>query len=329
MKLDSTGATWVQGNIFAGGRHLATLGGNTNFSHSDWLGTERFLTTYAGAVCGSIASLPFGDGQTTTSPPYDGCYHPSPLHFTGKQRDPESGLDNFGARYDASSMGRFMSPDPKQIGAHMFDPQTLNRYAYTRNNPLAYVDPDGRDLEKAWTAFKTFVKSLSVKATVGLGYEAHAELGKIGEAKVGVAAKVSLETSIDSFKLSRSASAGAEAGAKGAKVGESWSVEQTVMTITNGTITGAEKPEVTRTDSFGLFGGSVESSKDKVGIGLELPAAELPVVGGIDLETNQEGLTAFKDAGRELKDSLTNPGPPPTPPPPPPPTCVPDANKKC
>src|SRR5262249_15221182 len=32
--------------------------------------------------------------------------------FTGKERDTESGLDNFGARYDSSSMGRFMSPDP-------------------------------------------------------------------------------------------------------------------------------------------------------------------------------------------------------------------------
>jgi RHS repeat-associated protein len=36
---------------------------------------------------------------------------------TGKERDAESGLDNFGARYDASSLGRFMTPDPLYIEA--------------------------------------------------------------------------------------------------------------------------------------------------------------------------------------------------------------------
>ncbi len=35
--------------------------------------------------------------------------------FTGKERDAESGLDYFGARYYASSMGRFMSPDPSGL----------------------------------------------------------------------------------------------------------------------------------------------------------------------------------------------------------------------
>ena len=63
--------------------------------------------------------------------------------FTGKERDSESGLDNFGARYDSSSMGRFMSPDP--LGGHQEDPQTLNKYVYARNNPLNLTDPTGLD----------------------------------------------------------------------------------------------------------------------------------------------------------------------------------------
>jgi RHS repeat-associated protein len=50
--------------------------------------------------------------------------------FTGKERDSESGLDNFEARYLGSSLGRFMSPDP--MGGHQEDPQTLNKYAYVR-----------------------------------------------------------------------------------------------------------------------------------------------------------------------------------------------------
>ena len=61
--------------------------------------------------------------------------------FTGKERDSESGLDNFGARYDSSSLGRFMSPDP--LGGRMIDPQTLNKYSYTRNNPINLIDPTG------------------------------------------------------------------------------------------------------------------------------------------------------------------------------------------
>jgi RHS repeat-associated protein len=68
-----------------------------------------------------------------------------PYKFTGKERDSESGLDNFGARYLGSSMGRFMSPDPDQDAGfnHMDDPQSWNGYSYTRNNPLLYTDPAG------------------------------------------------------------------------------------------------------------------------------------------------------------------------------------------
>ena len=68
--------------------------------------------------------------------------------YTGKERDSESGLDNFGARYDASSMGRFMSPDwsssPEPVPyATRDDPQSLNLYTYARNNPVTLTDPDG------------------------------------------------------------------------------------------------------------------------------------------------------------------------------------------
>lgn len=65
--------------------------------------------------------------------------------FTGKERDTESGNDYFGARYYASSMGRFLSPDPKPTSGHSADPQTWNRYVYSGNNPLKYIDPDGKE----------------------------------------------------------------------------------------------------------------------------------------------------------------------------------------
>ncbi len=68
--------------------------------------------------------------------------------YTGKERDAESGLDYFGARYYASNMGRWMSPDwadkPEAVPySSLDDPQTLNLYQYVRNNPLARADKDG------------------------------------------------------------------------------------------------------------------------------------------------------------------------------------------
>ncbi len=65
------------------------------------------------------------------------------FEFTGKERDGETGLDYFGARYYAGVQGRFTGADPVMSSARASDPQSWNRYAYARNNPLLYVDPTG------------------------------------------------------------------------------------------------------------------------------------------------------------------------------------------
>ena len=67
--------------------------------------------------------------------------------FTGKERDAETELDYFGARYYSAPQGRFLSVDPENAGAKNEDPQSWNAYAYSRNNPLKYLDPDGKDYE--------------------------------------------------------------------------------------------------------------------------------------------------------------------------------------
>ncbi len=92
-----------------------------------------------GAACETITSLAFGDGLTTS-----GSCDPTALRFTGKQRDWESNLDYFGARYYSSQLGRFMSPDPDNAGEVDDDPQSWNAYPYVRNNPVTFTDPDGR-----------------------------------------------------------------------------------------------------------------------------------------------------------------------------------------
>ena len=69
---------------------------------------------------------------------------------SGKERDTETNLDYFGARYFSGAQGRFTSADPTfMTKARIGDPQQWNLYAYTRNNPLKYVDPDGRDMQLA------------------------------------------------------------------------------------------------------------------------------------------------------------------------------------
>ena len=82
-----------------------------------------------------------------------------PFKFTGKERDTESGLDYFGARYYASSMGRWMSPDwaskPEAVPYSSLDnPQSLNLYGYVGNNPLSRADADGHCC--SWDEVKQF-----------------------------------------------------------------------------------------------------------------------------------------------------------------------------
>jgi RHS repeat-associated protein len=99
--------------------------------------------------------MPFGEDIPSGVGSRGSCY-PSGLYpatpdvlsvkFTGKERDAESGLDFFGARYMASAQGRFTSPDP--AGTFVADssrPQSWNFYTYAENSPLSRVDPFGLD----------------------------------------------------------------------------------------------------------------------------------------------------------------------------------------
>lgn len=141
MTVNSGVATWAHTNAWAGGTPLATYDiDGLHFYLTDPLGTRRVQTDDGGVVERTCQSLPFGDGETCTPTPTEHL-------FTGKERDSESGNDYFGARYYASTMGRFLSPDEANLSAitHMDDPQSWNGYAYGRNNPLKYTDPDGNN----------------------------------------------------------------------------------------------------------------------------------------------------------------------------------------
>jgi RHS repeat-associated protein len=125
--------------------------GRTSYFTSDTLSTPRVITDINGQVKSRHDYLPFGDeipvgvGGRTTGQGY--VADDVRQKFTRKERDNETGLDCFGARYYSSAQGRFTSVDPIFTTLErLIDPQRLNLYAYARNNPLKFTDPNGMDL---------------------------------------------------------------------------------------------------------------------------------------------------------------------------------------
>ena len=117
-----------------------TATSSIEYYDSDALGDVRVVTDHVGMVVRRHEIMPFGEEWTETPAP-----NPEVRLFTGKERDYETGLDYFGARYYRADIGRFTTVDPERnIAAALADPQRWNRYAYARNNPLRYIDPDGR-----------------------------------------------------------------------------------------------------------------------------------------------------------------------------------------
>jgi len=121
----------------------------TCYFSPDHLGTPRMVTDQNANVVARHDYLPFGEEVPANVAGRNSQWGTGNdtinQKFTGKERDAESGLDYFGARYYGSALGRFTSVDPKMSPHNIRDPQSWNKYVYARNNPLQYVDPDGRD----------------------------------------------------------------------------------------------------------------------------------------------------------------------------------------
>jgi len=155
-----TGQSVAQGGSGTGIQWLVT----------DQLGTPRMVFDQTGSFASVKRHdyLPFGEelfvgaGGRTEGQGYAQVYSVSDGNrqkFTQKERDNETGLDYFGARYYSSMQGRFTSPDEFKGGpeelfgrvdphdplfyADTAEPQSLNKYHYCLNNPLRYIDPDG------------------------------------------------------------------------------------------------------------------------------------------------------------------------------------------
>lgn len=91
----------------------------------------------------AVGPLPVFSSSLTTCTRADAGAWFNYTFFTLKERDNETGLDFFEARYYASMQGRFTSADPLLASARTWAPQSWNRYSYVLNNPLKLVDPTG------------------------------------------------------------------------------------------------------------------------------------------------------------------------------------------
>jgi len=139
--------------IFAGNLRIAQIVGANNDSpeyfHKDHLGSSSVMTNDQGAVVESTDYLPFGETRSHTGTEV------SNYKFTDQELDPESGLYNYDARMYDPVTGLFVTADI--MVQNFSNPQTLNRYAYCGNNPLAYVDPDGHGF---WAAVGVIVGAM-------------------------------------------------------------------------------------------------------------------------------------------------------------------------
>jgi RHS repeat-associated protein len=116
------------------------------FYHTDPAGTPLAMTDASGNVVWKADYKPFGEENSTTGSAAND------RRFVGKEKDDETGLSYFGARYEDAKIGRFIAPDPvRAVDPHssktnekiLADPQRLNTYSYALNNPYAYIDPFG------------------------------------------------------------------------------------------------------------------------------------------------------------------------------------------
>src|SRR5262249_47642921 len=139
-----TSGAWTN-YVFFGGDRVARReypSGDVSYYFSDHLKTASVITDAAGTVKAESDYYPWG-GELQFVANDSNHYK-----FTGKERDSESGLDYFGARYYSNGLGRWVSADwsamPEPVPyADFGDPQSLNLYGFVGGNPASKADADG------------------------------------------------------------------------------------------------------------------------------------------------------------------------------------------
>jgi RHS repeat-associated protein len=131
-----TGQTLQKGFVPLPGRATAVYAssGLDHYRHPDWLGSARLSTTPSQTVYEDVAYAPFGEAYAQSGS--------TDLSFTGMDQDTVPNLYDFPSRA-YGIQGRWPSPDASNLSVDFWLPQTWNRYAYTLNDPLTFVDRNG------------------------------------------------------------------------------------------------------------------------------------------------------------------------------------------
>jgi RHS repeat-associated protein len=112
------------------------------YYHSDHLGSTSLITNLDGEIVQHVEYVPFGEVFIEER---NNRWN-TPYLFNAKELDEETGLYYYGARYYDSRNSVFLGVDPmweKYPGISVF--------AYCANNPIRYIDPDGREIKLAGT----------------------------------------------------------------------------------------------------------------------------------------------------------------------------------
>ena len=134
--------------IYMGSRLIAEydhVGARFLYYTPDQINSTRIVTDQSGNVVYSATYAPYGETRTE-----QGTMDPLPK-FSGKERDAESQLDYFGARYYDHAIYSFISVDPEiPTRAVLYNPQGWNLYNYCWSNPVSNLDPDGKQTIEIW-----------------------------------------------------------------------------------------------------------------------------------------------------------------------------------
>ena len=159
LETDGTGAT--QASYVLGGSELLSQkrGSTSSYYLKDGQGSVRTLLDGLGAATDRYSYDAFGAVQNRTGTTANN------YQYTGQQYDVLSGLYDLRARYYNPSDGRFLSQDTASVDFN--NPIELNRYVYTANNSVNYIDPTGNDYALSLTPARSFTLSGSALKTLG------------------------------------------------------------------------------------------------------------------------------------------------------------------
>jgi RHS repeat-associated protein len=333
---------WQHTNVYANGALTATYDAvGLHFYFNDPLGTRRAQTDYEGVLEQLCSGLPFGDALNCTTPPNgNGTNYPASLaaptehHFTGKERDTESGNDYFEARYYSSAIGRFMSPDWSAKAepvpyAKLDNPQSLNLYAYVLNNPLGSADPDGHCCEDDFKSFQTPEQRAWMRGDVPADDLDRVFFGRLGQFIVGglgVAATAAAAPVISTYAaaaetIGQGLSVGAAAlGATGMGVN---AVANLAGAATNTNTSESTDRVSTLTDPVSAVVGLTANSAEKgsqAGDAVTVAKAMVDVASGRGVKNPAEALgsvggaiSIVKSVAKAVGSYITTPAPPPVP----------------